>query len=38
VWAAVATEVEVDALTGEMNIVRADLIEDTGLAISPEVI
>jgi len=37
VWAAVATEVEVDALTGEMNVVRADLIEDTGVAISPEV-
>lgn len=37
VWGAVATEVEVDVLTGEMNIRRTDLVEDTGSAISPEI-
>lgn len=37
IWAAVVTEVELDVLTGEMNIRRADLIEDTGSSISPEV-
>ena len=36
-WGAVATEVEVDVLTGEMNIRRTDLVEDTGSAISPEI-
>ena len=36
-WGAVATEVEVDLLTGEMNIRKADLVEDTGASMSPEV-
>ena len=26
-----------DVLTGELNVRRADLVEDTGMAISPEV-
>ena len=37
VYAAIVTEVEVDVLTGEKSIRRADLIEDTGTSISPEV-
>jgi len=37
VWGAVVNEVEVDILTGEMYIVRADLIEDAGLSTSPQV-
>ena len=36
-WAAAAIEVEIDVLTGETNLKRADLVEDTGAAISPEV-
>lgn len=31
------SEVEIDVLTGELEIVRVDLIEDVGLSISPEV-
>lgn len=31
------TEVEVDVLTGEKNIVRADLIEDVGASVNPAV-
>eukprot|EP00095_Tigriopus_kingsejongensis_P005797 maker-scaffold88_size394946-snap-gene-2.26 protein:Tk05797 transcript:maker-scaffold88_size394946-snap-gene-2.26-mRNA-1 annotation:"hypothetical protein DAPPUDRAFT_313254" len=37
IWAAVVTEVEIDVLTGELNIKRADLVEDTGMSISPEI-
>jgi len=37
VWGACVTEVEVDVLTGEMRIVRSDLLEDAGLATSPQV-
>lgn len=37
VWGAGVTEVEVDVLTGEMYIVRSDLIEDAGLSTSPQV-
>ena len=37
VWAGVVTEVQVDVLTGQMMIVRCDLVEDTGTSISPEV-
>ena len=37
IWGAVVTEVEVDILTGEMYVVRADLIEDAGLSTSPQV-
>ena len=32
-----ATEVEVDVLTGEMYIVRTDLLQDAGLATNPNV-
>ena len=35
VWAVGVTEVEVDVLTGEMYVVRADLLEDAGLSTSP---
>ena len=35
VWGVAITEVEVDILTGEMFIVRADVIEDAGLSTSP---
>ena len=35
VWGVAVTEVEVDILTGEMRIVRADLLEDAGLSTSP---
>ena len=35
VWAVAVTEVEVDILTGEMYVVRADLLEDAGLSTSP---
>jgi len=37
IWGAVVTEVQVDVLTGMMSIIRCDLLEDTGMAISPEV-
>merc|ERR1719206_924219 len=35
VWGIAITEVEVDILTGEMFIVRADLTEDAGLSTAP---
>lgn len=37
IWGAVVTEVEIDVLTGEKNIVRADLIEDVGASVNPAV-
>ena len=37
VWGVTATEVEVDVLTGEMYIVRTDLLQDAGLATNPNV-
>merc|ERR1711872_1151327 len=37
VWAAVVTEVQIDVPTGMMSIDRCDSLEDTGMAISPEV-
>ena len=37
IYAAAVTEVEVDVLTGEKNIRRVDVIEDTGASISPAV-
>lgn len=37
IWGAVVTEVQVDVLTGMMSITRCDILEDTGMAISPEV-
>ena len=35
IWGLALTEVEVDILTGEMRVVRADLVEDAGLSTSP---
>ena len=35
VWGVAVTEVEVDILTGEMRIVRSDVLEDAGLSTSP---
>ena len=35
VWAVAVTEVEVDILTGEMYVVRTDILEDAGLSTSP---
>jgi len=37
IWNAVVTEVQIDVLTGMMTINRCDILEDTGMAISPEV-
>merc|ERR1719500_387927 len=37
VWGVGVTEVEVDILTGEMRVVRTDLLEDAGLSTSPQV-
>ena len=38
IWGVAITEVEVDILTGEMYIVRSDVLEDAGLSTSPIVI
>ena len=35
VWGAGISEVEVDILTGQMYVVRTDLLEDAGLSTSP---
>ena len=35
VWGAGVSEVEVDILTGQMYVVRTDLLEDAGLSTSP---
>ena len=37
IWAVIISEVEMDVLTGERNILRCDLMEDTGATINPEV-
>ena len=37
IWALIVSEVELDVLTGERNILRCDLMEDTGATINPEV-
>lgn len=37
IWGVVASEVEIDLLTGERNVLRCDLMEDTGTSINPEV-
>ena len=35
IWGVALTEVEVDILTGEMYVVRVDIINDAGLSTSP---
>lgn len=37
IWGAACVEVEVDVLTGEKNVRRADLVQDTGASISPNI-
>jgi xanthine dehydrogenase/oxidase len=37
VYGVCAVEVELDVLTGQHIITRADLLEDTGVSLSPEV-
>ena len=37
IWGACVTEIVLDVLTGQLSILRADLMEDTGVSISPEV-
>ena len=37
IWGLIVSEVELDVLTGERNILRCDLMEDTGATINPEV-
>ena len=34
-WGVTVTEVEVDILTGEHHVIRADILEDAGLATNP---
>jgi len=35
IWGAALTEVEVDGLTGEINVVSCNLTEDTGASVNP---
>lgn len=37
IWGAAVSEVEIDVLTGEKNVIRSDLVEDTGASISQAV-
>ena len=36
-WGIAMTEVELDVLTGEINVIRSDIVEDTGASISPAI-
>lgn len=35
IWGITATEVEIDVLTGDYKIIRADILNDTGFSLSP---
>ena len=37
IWGVTVSEVEVDILTGEMLVLRTDILQDAGLSTSPQV-